>query len=247
MLKKITQLYLIVLLSGSLVAYGQSMPNDTLLINKTYQQAVLNFNKGIGQQSRLYNGPAYDFYPFNSETSAYFNDLRTFDRGTVFYDGFRFTNIPLLYDLYKDLVITILPDSVSKYSLISERVTDFYHLDHHFVRVVPDSLSAKNGLSAGFYDLTYDGKLKILVKRYKTISETIDSREYRKFFVPGVTYFLEKDNAYYRVNSESAFLSLFPARKKELQRYLKSKNIKFRKTPELALQTLANYYDNLSN
>lgn len=228
------------------VGYTQTINTDSLQIGKAHNWSVSKFNEAVGAQSRLFNGPSYAFYPFNSEVSAYFNDLRTFERGTVVYDSYTYENIPLLYDLYKDIVVSMLPDGYSKYSLLGERVSDFYQDGHHFIRIGSDSVAAKHPINAGFYDLIYDKKVKILVKRYKTIKETIDSREYKKYFVPGEDYYLLKDQVYYKVNTERAFLSLFQNRK-EMQRYLKTKNIKYRKTPELALLTLAGYYDSLSN
>jgi len=211
------------------------------------EKPVVNFNRAIGQQSRLFNGPGYDFYPFLSDTSAYFQNLRTFEKGTVVYDGYAYTDIPILYDLHKDLVVTLSHDSVGKFSLLSERISDFYQNGHHFIRVVKADTSADSPANSGFYELMYDGKVKILLKRYKNIEETTSSMEYKKYFVPGQNYFLLKDQVYYKVNSENAFMAAFGARKKDFQRYLKEKHIKFRKTPELALLTLADYYDHLPN
>ncbi|MBG6234987.1 hypothetical protein IWX76_001555 [Pedobacter sp. CAN_A7] len=204
-----------------------------------------NFEKSIGQQSGVYNGRDFEFYHPSIEGSAFFQDATFFTNGTIHYDGFVYRNVPLMYDMHKDLVVSLFHDGFSKYSFISEKVSEFDMLGHHFVRIVQNS--AGTSLNSGFYDQVYNGKLKILVKRSRELKEESSIQELKNVFRDHNKYYLKKDQQYYNVGSKKAFMKLFKERKSQLQRVLKDADIIFRKEPERALVLLATSYDNLSN
>ncbi|MFD0940183.1 hypothetical protein [Pedobacter boryungensis] len=222
---------------------AQSDQPDSL--KKEHNKYVENyFNKAIDQQSRLINGRQYNFYNTAIEGFGYFMETRKFVNGTVNYDGFRFENVPLIYDQFKDLLISTTGDDLMAYSLLSERVKDFYVHDHHFVRVAVDSTTTNSPIRTGFYDLIHDGKIKVLVKRRKTIQENSKAQ---KYFSSYTDYFVQKDNVYYKISSESSFMRLFKEEKDSFRKQLKNQAIKFRKQPEEAMILLGNYYNTLSN
>src|ERR1700761_8918476 len=76
------------------------------------QQTALNstlsrFYASIGEQSRIYNGMEY----YNSDPiikgNAFYADVSAFTPGTIFYDGAKFDNVPMLYDIYNDKVVVL--------------------------------------------------------------------------------------------------------------------------------------------
>ena len=219
----------------------QTAPDSILLKN----DVVSYFNEAIGKQSRIYNGKEYEFYHPSIEGSAYFQDATFFTKGSIHYDGLVYHNIPLMYDMHKDLVVSLFHDGFSKYSLINEQITEFGLSGHHFVRVVQDSTNTT--LKTGFYDQIYQGTLTILVKRSRELKEESNIQELKNIFRVNNRYYLKKDNAYYNVGSKTAFMKLFKDKKGQLQRVLKDADISFRKEPERALVLLATSYDNLSN
>lgn len=204
-----------------------------------------DFHKALGKQSGIYNGREFEFYHPAIEGSAFFQDATFFNSGSVLYGGFVYHDIPLMYDMHKDLVVSLFHDGFSKYSLISEQVSEFKLLDHHFVRIIQDS--TRTSLNTGFYDQIYDGKLKILVKRYRELKEESSINDLKNIFRENNKYYLKKDQNYYNVGSVKAFMKLFKERKSQLQRVLKDADVNFRKEPERALVLLATSYDNLSN
>lgn len=213
--------------------------------NSPVYKAESFFNTSIQTQSRLYNGPAYPGYAFNVDGSANFQDLTAFSNGSVVYDGFRFDNVPLMYDIYQDKLISLL-NGYSKYSLISDRVAEFYLNNHHFkyINVID---STKSVIKSGFYDLIHDGKSKIYVKKIKNMQQVIDNKMVRYYFIPKTYYYIERDQKYSTISSEKSFLSYFNDKKVELKKLLKEKKIKFRKQPEVAMILMASYYENLTN
>ncbi|HEY9194953.1 MAG TPA: hypothetical protein VIM77_01765, partial [Mucilaginibacter sp.] len=119
--------------------YGQAAPDDTVIHRNAIAHIVDGYNTAIGQMSRLYNGPEYEFYDPLIKSNAFFLDINAFKPGTVNYDGIFYSDVPMMYDLNKDMVVVRLYNGFSKYSLLNSRVQNFDLLGHHFVYIASDS------------------------------------------------------------------------------------------------------------
>jgi len=203
------------------------------------------FNKAVTEQSRLYNGPAYIPYDFKSVTNANFQDTTAFNNGSINYDGIVYTNVPLKYDLYRDLLVSRLGNGILSYSFISEKVYAFDLLGHHFIRLQADSLNKQ--MDVVFYDELYYKKLQLLARRSKSLQQETTAGVLEKTFVKETDYFLKKGNIFYNVNSQGKFFDVLKDKKKELKQYLKDNKISFSDNRERAMVILAAYYDHLTN
>jgi hypothetical protein len=246
MIKKIL-LYLIVI-SCVLInksALGQTATNDTSAQRIALARITDTYNTAIGQQSRLYNGPEYDLYNPNIKGNAYFSDINSFTPGTVTYDGILYKDVPMMYDLFKDVVVVMLYNKFSRFTLLKERVQSFDLLNHHFIYIRTDSLNV-NSINTGFYDQLYSGNLEVLVKRSKAIQSTSGTNTIENYFTSSKSFYLKKGNNYYSIGGQGTLLSVLKDKKKELQQYIKANKIKFNKTPEEAMVAMAARYDELS-
>jgi hypothetical protein len=246
MIKKIL-LYLIVI-SCVLInksALGQTATNDTSVQRIALARITDTYNTAIGQQSRLYNGPEYDLYNPNIKGNAYFSDINSFTPGTVTYDGILYKDVPMMYDLFKDVVVVMLYNKFSRFTLLKERVQNFDLLNHHFIYIRTDSLNV-NSINTGFYDQLYSGNLEVLVKRSKAIQSTSGTNTIENYFTSSKSFYLKKGNNYYSIGGQGTLLSVLKDKKKELQQYIKANKIKFNKTPEEAMVAMAARYDELS-
>jgi hypothetical protein len=201
------------------------------------------FNDVMGQKTVLFNGKQYEFDSSIISGNAFFMDARQFVMGTVTYRGFRFENVPVIYDVFRDEIITKVDDDFTAFALINEWVLNFSLHNHNFIRIV---VNFDSEIKTGFYDVIWDGKIKVLVKRTKSIQEKLDNTV-QKYFLPSTSYFIEKDGKYYKINSESAFMSLFKSEKQLFRKKIKENKLNFRKNPEEVLVTLASYYNTLKN
>ncbi|MFD0750385.1 hypothetical protein ACFQZS_09550 [Mucilaginibacter calamicampi] len=221
-------------------AIAQIVENNEQL-NSVAENIVTTYQKNIGPQSRLYRGPAYEFYDQFAAGTPYYSDSQNFTNGTVKYDGIVYKNIPLLYDEYRQVLVTFLYDKTSNVALLSDFVNEFDLRGHHFIRVVPDENNKK--MDIFFYDELYNNKLQLLVKREK--SREAESLSLKTIFVNKNTYYLKKGQHYYTVNSKGQLLNVLNDKKKELKLYIK-KNIDFSDL-EMALTSVISYYDKISN
>ncbi|QEC76927.1 hypothetical protein [Mucilaginibacter ginsenosidivorax] len=228
-------------------AFGQTVTDDSTMQKIAIGHVVDAYNTSIGQMSRLYNGPEYEFYDPLIKGNACFLDVNAFKTGSVNYDGIFYANVPMMYDINKDLVVTLLYNGFSKYSLINSRLQSFDLLSHHFVYVAADSTNQASSISSGLYEEIYGGNLQVLVKWTKSIQSISTQTTLETFFTEAKKhYYLKKGNNYYSTGGQGAFLNALKDKKKELQQYIKANKISFKDNPEKAMYLIAAQYDQLS-
>lgn len=226
------------------VCHGQSTTDS--LQGKGMNAAVATFNKTIGEQSWLYNGADYDLGARIIKGNPNYQDTTVTLIGSLVYYGFTYTNVPLLYNINRDLLVSTLYDGYTKYSLTTDKVSEFNLLDTRFIRLAPDSIS-KKVVKPGFYASLYKDKLQVLVKYTKIIHVVSPLMGPDDYYEPKTFYYLKKNDRYYQISGESDILTILQDHKKELQKYIKDNKLKFKNGPEQAMVMLATYYDHLTN
>src|SRR6202030_107674 len=93
----------------------------------------------------------------------------------------------------------------------------------------------------GFYDLLFEGKIAILVKRIRMLATSIRSPEFNAEFMQEDNYFLYKDSIYYSVNSKKELLNVLKDKKMELKDFISKNRPEFKKNFESALLQTARY------
>lgn len=191
----------------------------------------------------LYNGQRYHIYDSRSKDHQFyqFEDWRP---GNIEYDGQAFSQIPIMYDIVKDIVVIPYEGRSGLIQLQSERITRFSYIDHQFVRIQQDK---EHGITVptGFYDLLYNGPTKVIARWTKQRQEQIESNKVNVYFLPKNFFYIQKEGEYHLITSKNSALALFGEHKKALKKHLREKRIKFRKNREQALITLATHYDQL--
>jgi hypothetical protein len=250
MLKRLPKFLLLFLLTCCVknVVLAQATA-DSLKAGQTnvYANVKRDFYKKIGAQSRLYNGMQYDAYDPHIKGNACYNDVDSLHAGSVFYEGYQYNNVKMLYDIYKDELVILIYNQFMRISLISDKVRDFDLLNQHFIYVKNDPANS-NSLKTGFYGDLYDGKIQVLSKKTKSIQNSTDyTGNIIPYFSPAKDYYLFRNGKYYTVNSQGAFLDVLSDHKKEVKQFVKSNNIQFKKAPEQAMAAIAAYYDHLTD
>jgi hypothetical protein len=231
-------------------SFGQTTSGDSSVLQNAVAQTTSGFYKAIGEESRLYNG--HEFLPYDPriKNNALFPyDVKSWEPGEVNYDGIIYKNVPMMYDVNKDVVIVLLYNKFSMFTLLSARVHDFSFDNHHFIRIDANQINDdKSGLTAGFYEQLYGGKIEILAKRQKTLQNSSNAvAAPETWFIAANDYYLRKGNTYYKVGSKGSVLNVLKDKKNELQQYLKQNHIKYGDNPEDAMAKMASYYDRLTN
>jgi hypothetical protein len=156
--------------------------------------------------------------------------------GNVFYDGELYPDVPLYYDIEKDLLLTSYPYG-NKVQLLSELVRYFDIEHHHYVRL------ENKKIATGFYDRLYNGKMKLYARRTKvhlikaSLTETIHE------FESTVKYFIEKDGVFHPVKSKRSVLNLMAAQKRELKKTIRDEHLSFSGNREEAIVRLLQRFE----
>ena len=222
--------------------FGQVPDPD--MVTAALKKATDLYTQSIDSESHLYHGLEYVDYDKPYLEGHQFYRTNTEAEATVVYDGAQYTQVPLLYDLVLDQVIIEHPESAYRMSLISEKVKSFSYLKHTFIRLEQDTLS-DSPIRAGFYDLLVAGNASVLARRTKNIQERASQGGMEGEFHDKISYFIQKDNRYYSVSGKKSLLNLFPDQKKDLQKYVSSNKLNFRKNREAALVQLMQHYNTL--
>lgn len=226
---------------SSCILFARAQSADSLSNTTTKDKLIQQYHAGIGEQSGIYNGPAYEPNNIIIKGSALFTSTDWIN-GAVTYDGVTYSNTRLKYDMYKDQLVSLLYNNFSSYNLLTPRVANFDISGHHFV-TVPD-----NPDMTGFFDELYKGKSQVLVKRKMIVQnaggglDRVENEyEYHTY------YYVSINNQYYKISSASNIDDLLKTHKKEVQKYIKANKSTFKKNKELAIVSAVSYYDQISN
>lgn len=243
MLRTVALIFAIVFLCFSNeVSIGQiqtEKDSQQLAIKNT----VSLYYKSLGEQSGIYRGTGYIGYPYQISNGHQFFESPAFSKGTIFYDGMLYQDIPMWYDLVKDQIVVQSLDSLSMITLHNERIDYFSLFGHNFKKISQES---SNSLATGFYDHIYSGKTEVLVRRFKGTLEDVSLEGiFTKILKQKNEIYLKKDGKYFSVVSSGSVLKALGNKQKEVLSQLKKNNVKFKKDPEKATVMMVMYYDQL--
>jgi len=199
------------------------------------------YYRSIGDNNHLYNGSEYVSPVYRQDLSPYFKTVGM-TNGYLMYDGTRYEDVPLLYDLMQQRVVTYRRDQHFRITLAPEKVAYFSILGHLFVRIEADS-GHGSGIDAGYYDWLYDGRVRAYALRTKKLVENIVDNQPVTKMIEEEHYFIWKEGNYYSIYNKQSLLSAFKDKKKEIRKYLRKNGFRFRRDPENTMIQAADYYD----
>ncbi len=214
---------------------GQNINTDS-----NYKVNAINFfKKNINIQSEIYNGIVYQPPANATKGSVYFEEKNYLVKGDLIFKGILYNDIPLLYDVFNDLMVAGSPEGVN-FILPATKVSDVYLDGHHFVYL------NSNLAKTGFYEKLYGGNIEMFVKRNKHYSENVNSQRVEIYYYDEAEIFLKKGNKFIQIKGKISFFDSFQNKKKELKQYLVDNNINFNKDPEKAIVALLKYYEQIA-
>ncbi len=218
---------------------------DSLVYAVSVQNAINFYHRSVYPETGLYNGGQYVDYIYTiQEGNPYF--LSTgYAAGTICYDRVSYQQVPLIYDMVKETLITQDPTHLYKIALNNEKISSFSLLGHNFVRLIADS--SDNQLpGTGFYECLYSGNLAVFKKEKKELKDREISNNIIRYVQETRDYYIRKDGIYYPVGNRKSVLHLLADRKKQLETYIRKNGLKIRRNPDLAFAGIAAYYDKIT-
>jgi hypothetical protein len=189
----------------------------------------------LGPNRKFFNGREYIPYrTARDETPYLFLQWTVAD---LEYDGQQYGPVPILFDLSSSAVIINYRGGFLQ--LVKERLSHFTIQGRKFVFLHPV------GLSAGFYELLYDGNMKVYSHRQKKFKERISGMEIIREFEEQDRFYVMMANEPHSIKSKKDLLELFPGQQQTLNTYIRKKNLRFKKHFESDLIALAIFCDRL--
>jgi hypothetical protein len=199
--------------------------------------------KSMGIGSYLYNSIAYERY-WNGMVGHPFFISEEFRQGSLYYNGVLYEEVPLMYDISRDQLVTKNFSKELNVKLLAEKVSGFSIGKNNFIRVVTDS-SNVSSIPAGFYEKLYQGTVTVLGKYEKKVEYSLRETEKITKLIEHDHYFIEQNGKYHLITGESDLLSLFKEQRGELRKFLNRREINFKKDPGGAIVQAVIYYEQL--
>jgi hypothetical protein len=224
---------------ASTYCYSQAEA-DTAFLTLAKKNVRVLYTAAIQHQSRLYNGSDYVIYLPENEEHPYFQSDDWVD-GSVVYWGELYENVPLMYDLQTDQLVTE-HNRGNPIKLLAEKIESFSMAGHTFVRLERDS----SKIAEGFYDLLYNGETKVYAKYNKTFQETIDNRDITPHFDESTRFYIFNHGVFNVVKKKGSVLQVFEDQKQAVKDFIRKNHVRFKDDRGKSFAHVAAFYDTVN-
>ena len=198
---------------------------------------VSSYSKIISHFPDIHRGGHYTA-PHRTINGAPFYDGQEFEDGQLVISGFEFRELPLQYEVWDDLLITVTPIHRQMITLNHLKVSQFILSDGSvFVKKdnAPDYFNHKNG----FYRQIIQDEISLYCKHWKEFhKKTAAAFKTPDKYSDRQRYFLEIGDRLIPIDKRKDAFELLGLRKKELKSFLKSEGVKYKKNPERYLSIM---------
>ncbi|UFH52200.1 hypothetical protein [Spirosoma sp. KNUC1025] len=228
----------------STCVYGQASESDSLFVQSARNRAISLYEQTLKQQAHVYEGDQYVGHDPRIKIHPFYR-TDSLQNGTVLFNGVQYRDVNMQYDIVWDQLIIQPLGGGYRLRLRPDKIAAFSLGAHQFARIVGDSVA---GVRTGFYELIYNGRVKALARRAKTVQEDISGGVYKADYLPKDRFLIVKDGAFYEVKSKRSVLNVFPDQAKELRKYLRQNKLKFNEeVREQTIAKLTQRYDELTH
>ena len=191
----------------------------------------------------LYKGRQFIPYLLTATGSPNFKGLDMIDDGVVIYDGLKYENVPLMYNLMDDVVVSRHPDRMVNLILESHLVSHFKIGDDVFIRVSVEHPE----LNPGFYQLIYSGdNFLALAKFRKEVKDYRSGSSLERRYTQSSNFYvndLRTDQGFVEVGRHSDILKIDRDERSAVRRLLRNLSLRFRSMPEHTIVTALTFLE----
>lgn len=185
------------------------------------------------KSGKIYSPPSWV-----SNSSPYYKGL-AFTRGTIVYDGVRYEDQTLAYDISSDKLV--LEDV--NYIQVIKILVDYFTVNGDTVIYKGNS---NGGIPAGYYERIYlSDSTSAVAKHSKYLKEVMRGTVMERNYQETIRYYVLMTGSenYKDLRSEKDLLDLNKDLKKEAKALVRSRSLKFKKQPKETIQTVLQFYE----
>jgi hypothetical protein len=221
----------------------QAQNKEEIILSQILEQASLKY----GIDDALVNGLLFLPGNINAAGDPYFYG-NGWKAAKLSVNERIFSVEAIKYDICDErLILLVALNSGSRVPLVlnNDFIQWFTLSDANFVHA--NLYFAKDEMK-GFVDLIYEGNITFISKYKKEfVNMYTQVTPFGKFSETKVTYYLIKDKKVIKIRNKRTLLSAFEANRKEINRFMKTNDIHFRKATHSQLANLAKFCDDASN
>ena len=200
------------------------------------------FQNEVKEDSHLYTGEEYVRYAANIQGHAFFNNDQM-QNGDIFYDGILYKNIPLLYDIVRQEVVTNNYNKSGQIKLLNQKIK-YFKLQGHTFRNFSLVEGSDENITSTIYDEVFEGKASVLARRIKHIKNGLKAEDPTSF-VEEDEYYIRNEKNLYAISGKSSVLEAFHNKKESIKIFIRKNKFRFKKNLETELVNTAAYYSTL--
>ena len=239
--------FLLFLLSGLfsfLLCFCQNVKTDSLTTVQV-KNVIALYDQYTDGNAPIYNGTQYYYYTFKMDGNPFFQ-ASDISPGWITYGGKKYEPLSMLYDITRNEVVILLPDSNSRIVLHNDFIDSFHLAGHTFISLREDH--QQNLYNTGFYDLLYNGHVQLLARRTKTMQLILKENPVVTAMYSKDFFYIHKLGLYYFITDKKDVLRLLSDKKAEIKKMIRRQHLKFgRANIENTLTNVVAYYDQLIN
>jgi hypothetical protein len=221
----------IIICSGILTEFIQAAPTYSTHIQRNPSDKQLLLNGRIWRNQ------------YSKASGDQFFLTNTFLKGSVTFNGQRFNDLDLMYDICNDELILRI-DSYPVISMNKEMVDSFGLVFENRNYNIINAGTDTTNILRGYVNVLYNGPSKLYVKYIKKLQPLAVDGRYDLFYQENHIY-VKRGNEIVDVSGKRRLLNLIEDKKKEIRYYMKNERLKIsRKDPNTFIPVLK-YYDSL--
>lgn len=162
---------------------------------------------------------------------------RQFEEGSLSINGIVYPDVPLLYDSYRDQLVTFHPIFNQKILIKPEKIDGFVLFNGAQFRFFPNNAAYFRDQN-GIYQVLGEGTFTALAKRYKTTKSNREMSRFTDIYVEKSDFFLWHEGTFYPISKGSQAFEILGLDPKETKKQLRSRSLNFKQSPENYLRFL---------
>lgn len=208
------------------------------------QQLEQGYRNLIPLDQEIVSGGYFVDPPKEYEGHPYF-ESKNFEMGKITINNLTYADVPLLYNIWKDEILTFQPIHNKKILIRADKIETFtlqLPSPKTFVRIAdnPDYTHHGNGI----YEQAFAGKAKVLIKHRKLTKPKREVSIYSAEFYEKADYFLEKEGEIIQVSNKKQAFQFLGLEKKTIKPLLRSNRLNFKSDKKEFLIFLAKTFNN---
>lgn len=217
------------------------------IINEIFAQAgadmETNYRNNITLDQEVISGGYFVDPPKEYEGHPYFI-TRNFESSEITINGLNYKEVPLLYNIWEDQVLTFHPIHKQKILIKSDKINSFtlqLGTTVSFVRV--ENNPSYNHHGSGIYESLGEGPVRLLIKHRKLTRSKREVSVFSKEFYEEQDYFLKKNGEILKVANRKQAIDFLALDKKAVKRLSRTSNLYFRTDKKDYLFLLVSLYN----